>query len=260
MARRGVNVGAVIIGDELLSGKRQDKHQTFLVGALACRGMQLEWVRIVGDDEALLTRTFRETLASGNLVFSFGGIGATPDDLTRVCFARAAGVDLVHHPEAVALIEARFGESAYPNRIRMAELPLGCALIPNPVNQVPGFSLRDHHCVPGFPNMAWPMVEWVLDRHYVHLVESVPRVERMLALYGAMESDLIPLMEILLERFPDVRLASLPSTANRREIELGIKGVDARVAAAMQWLEKELSMRQIRWEHRAMSAHGAPMP
>lgn len=253
-----MRIGALIIGDEILSGKRQDKHQTFLTGALARRGLQLAWVRIVGDDAELLVRSFRETLASGDAVFSFGGIGATPDDLTRPCFARAAGVELAHHPEAVALIEARFGESAYPNRIRMAELPLGCALIPNPVNQVPGFSLRDHHCVPGFPNMAWPMVEWVLDTYYAHLAVSVARVERLLMVYGAGESDLIPLMETLLERFPDVRLASLPSTRNRQEIELGLKGVEARVAAALQWLQWELSMRQLRWEHRAVSGMDSP--
>jgi molybdopterin-biosynthesis enzyme MoeA-like protein len=246
-------IGALIIGDEILSGKRQDKHQTFLTGALARRGMQLDWVRVVGDDEELLVRTFRETLSGGDLVLCFGGIGATPDDLTRPCFARAAGVELAHHPEAVALIEQRFGESAYPNRIRMAELPLGCGLIPNPVNQVPGFSLRDHHCVPGFPNMAWPMVEWVLDTHYAHLASSVARIERLLVLHGAAESDLIPLMEVLVERFPDVRLSSLPSSRNRQEIELGVRGVEARVLSALQWLERELSMRHVRWERREVS-------
>lgn len=258
--RHSLNIGAVIIGDEILTGKRQDKHLTFLTGVLARRGMQLAWVRLVGDDADLLVRTFRETLSAGDLVFSFGGIGATPDDLTRGCFARAAGVDLAHHAEAVALIEQRFGESAYPNRIRMAELPLGCALIPNPVNQVPGFSLRDHHFVPGFPNMAWPMVEWVLDTHYGHLASSVVNVEHLLLLHGAAESELIPLMELFIERFPDVRLASLPSTRNRRQIELGIRGVEARVVAATEWLERELSMRQVRWEHRAVSGDDATVP
>jgi molybdopterin-biosynthesis enzyme MoeA-like protein len=248
-----MHIGALIIGDEILSGKRQDKHQTFLTSALARRGMQLDWVRVVGDDEELLTRTFRETLAAGGLVFSFGGIGATPDDLTRPCFARALGVELVLHPEAVNLIEQRFGESAYPNRIRMADLPLGSVLIPNPVNQVPGFSMRDHHCVPGFPNMAWPMVEWVLDTYYRHLASSVARIEQLLVLQGVAESDLIPLMEVLLERFPDVRLSSLPSSRNRQEIEIGVRGVEARALAALQWLERELSMRQVRWERRAVS-------
>ena len=252
-----MRIGALIIGDELLTGKRQDKHQTFLGGALARRGMQLDWVRIVGDDEELLVRMFRETLAAGDLVLCFGGIGATPDDLTRPCFARAVGTELALHPEAVTLIEQRFGESAYPNRIRMAELPLGCALIPNPVNQVPGFSMRDHHCVPGFPNMAWPMVEWVLDTHYPQLASSVLRIERLLSLYDVAESDLIPMMEVLLERFPDVRLSSLPSTNNRREIELGVRGVEPRVLAAMQWLERELAMRQVRWQHRDVSGGGA---
>ncbi|OOG24138.1 competence/damage-inducible protein A [Thioalkalivibrio denitrificans] len=253
-----MHIGALIIGDEILSGKRLDRHQTFLMGTLARRGLQLDWVRLVGDDEDLLVRSFRETLSGGDLVFCFGGIGATPDDLTRPCFARAAGVELAHHPEAVALIEKRFGESAYPNRIRMAELPLGCALIPNPVNQVPGFSLRDHHCVPGFPNMAWPMVEWVLDTHYAHLASYVVRVEHLLVLHDAAESELVPLMEVMVERFPDVRLSSLPSSRIPRQIELGIRGVEARVAAATQWLERELSMRHVRWEHREVSGDDVP--
>jgi molybdopterin-biosynthesis enzyme MoeA-like protein len=142
----------------------------------------------------------------------------------------------------------------------MAEVPLGSALIPNPVNQVPGFSLRGHHFVPGFPNMAWPMVEWVLDTHYAHLSSSVVRIERLLVLHGTAESDMIPLMEALLELFPDVRLSSLPSSRNRQEIELGVRGVEARVVDALQWLERELSVRQVRWEHREVSGDSTICP
>jgi molybdopterin-biosynthesis enzyme MoeA-like protein len=197
-------------------------------------------VRIVGDDPDLLARSFRETLAVDDLVFSFGGIGATPDDRTRQCLAAAAGLEITRHPEAVAILEQRFGPDAYPNRIRMAELPEGSRLIPNPVNQVPGFSLGHHHCVPGFPNMAWPMVEWVLDTHYSHLHGQVPRIERLWLLRGAHESELIPMMEELLTRFPGVRLSSLPSTEHRQQIELGLSGTEEPVEAAARWLEAAL--------------------
>ncbi len=73
-------------------------------------------------------------MARRDAVFVFGGIGATPDDHTRQCAADAAGLALVRHPRGAAIIEKRFGREAYPQRIHMAHLPSGCALIPNPVN------------------------------------------------------------------------------------------------------------------------------
>jgi molybdopterin-biosynthesis enzyme MoeA-like protein len=179
-------------------------------------------------------------------VFSFGGIGATPDDVTRQCAAAAAGVALVRHADATALLEARFGASAYPNRILMADLPQGARLIPNPVNQIPGFSLLDHHFLPGFPNMAWPMAEWVLDTHYRHLFRAQPQTERTVMVYEVPESALIPTMRELLTTFPAVKLASLPSTLTRGEIELGVRGESADVARAYDWLLARLDALGVR--------------
>jgi molybdopterin-biosynthesis enzyme MoeA-like protein len=238
--------GIILIGDELLLGKRQDKHLAKMIEILGARGLRLDWARIVGDDPPLLETTLRETFASGDLVFSFGGIGATPDDVTRQCAAAAAGVALVRHTEAAALLEARFGASAYPNRILMADLPEGARLIPNPVNQIPGFSLRDHHFLPGFPNMAWPMAEWVLDTHYRHLFRSQPEVERTVIVYEVAESSLIPTMHELLAAFPGVKLASLPSTVNSGEIELGVRGESAEAARAYDWLLARLDALGVR--------------
>ncbi|MCG5515332.1 molybdopterin-binding protein [Ectothiorhodospira sp. 9100] len=244
-----MHITALIIGDELLSGKRRDKHMEFLIQALSQRGLELSSARFVGDDADLLTEHLRQTLASGAVVFSFGGIGATPDDRTRQCFARAANVDLTLHSEAVAILEERFGESAYPHRIRMAELPAGASLIPNPVNRIPGFSMQHHHCVPGFPNMAWPMVEWVLDTHYTHLFGKVPVIERLVLVSGTPESDLVSIMEAVMERFPGIRLSSLPSTqAGCREVELGIKGPADDVMEAAQMLLAALDAQGVRWQ------------
>lgn len=243
-----MRIGLVVIGDELLAGKRPDKHVPALIELLAQRGLPLSWVRLIGDDAVLLEETFRDTLAGGDLVFSFGGIGATPDDLTRQCAAAAAGVPLARHPEAAAIIEARFAAAAYPNRILMADLPQSATLIPNPVSQIPGFSLRDHHFLPGFPNMAWPMAEWVLDTHYRHLFVAQPPIERMLMLFGVPESELIPVMRELLERFGEVKLSSLPSAVTRGEIELGIRGPAAEVEHAFDWLVGRLDARGIRWQ------------
>lgn len=241
-----MRIGIIVIGEELLRGKRQDKHLPKMIEILGARGLRLDWARFVGDDPPLLEATLRETLASGDLVFSFGGIGATPDDVTRQCAAAAAGVALARHPEAAALLEARFGPSAYPNRILMADLPQGARLVPNPVNQIPGFSLRDHHFLPGFPNMAWPMAEWVLDTHYRHLFRAHLETERTVTVYAVAESALIPTMRDLLAAFPAVKLASLPSTVNSGEIELGVRGAPEEVARAYDWLLARLDALGVR--------------
>src|SRR5512141_3068412 len=129
-------IGALIIGDEILSGKRQDKHLPHLIDTLRARGLTLSWARIEGDNRGRLTAVLRESFARGDIVFSFGGVGATPDDHTRQAAAGALGVGLVRHPDAVALLEQQFGAAAYPNRVLMAEFPVGSEIIPNPVNRV----------------------------------------------------------------------------------------------------------------------------
>jgi molybdopterin-biosynthesis enzyme MoeA-like protein len=241
-----MRIGILVIGDELLLGKRQDKHLPKMIEILGARGLRPDWARIVGDDPPLLETTLRDTLTAGDLVLSFGGIGATPDDVTRPCAAAAAGVALARHPEAAALIEARFGADAYPNRILMADLPQGARLIPNPVNQIPGFSLNDHHFLPGFPNMAWPMVAWVLDTHYRHRFQAQPVTECRVMVYGVAESALIPTMRELLAAFPGIKLASLPSATNSDEIELGVRGPAADVTPACAWLIARLGALGVR--------------
>src|SRR5574337_945517 len=150
---------ALIIGDEILSGRRSDKHLAKLIELLGTRGLKLAWARYVGDDADRLVATLRESFATGDVVFSFGGIGATPDDRTRQSAAMALGVDLVLHPEAGAILREKFGADITPHRLQLGTYPRGSALIPNPYNRVPGFSIRNHFFVPGFPVMAWPMVE-----------------------------------------------------------------------------------------------------
>jgi molybdopterin-biosynthesis enzyme MoeA-like protein len=161
--------GAIIIGDELLSGRREDKHLGKVLELLKARGLRLASVRYVGDERPRLVQTLRESFASGDIVFSFGGIGATPDDHTRQAAAEALGLPLALHPEAEAEIRARFGDEITPQRLQMGVYPVGAEIIPNPFNRIPGFSIHNHFFVPGFPVMAWPMVEWVLDQRFAHL-------------------------------------------------------------------------------------------
>lgn len=242
-----MKVGLFVIGDELLSGKRQDKHLHQVIGLLAARGMSLAWARFLGDDLAQIAAAIRDSRASGELVLSCGGIGATPDDCTRQAAAAAFAQPLCPHPQAVTLIEAEYGERAYPHRVLMAEFPLDAGLIPNPVNRVAGFFVEHHHFVPGFPSMAWPMIEWVLDTRYPHLCQLQPPVEYALRVLGsAAESDLLELMEEVLARYPGIKLSSLPFRGDDqrpRHIELGIRAEAALAAPAFDFLHLRLRAR-----------------
>ena len=229
--------GACVIGDEILVGKRQDKHFGFLIGALAKRGLRLAWCEYLGDDPQRLTEALRRSFACGDVVFSFGGIGATPDDHTRQCAADALGVTLALHTEAEREIRGRFGAEITPQRLQMGEFPRGAEIIPNPVNRVPGFSLREHHFVPGFPQMAWPMTEWVLDTKYRQLFGRDRWAEASILVYEAGESQLVPVMHEVGARFPGLKVFSLPSMGadgSRRHVELGVRGEPAQVTAAIE--------------------------
>ncbi len=243
--------GAIIIGDEIMRGKRQDKHMAQLIAILKSRGLTLAWCQYLGDDPALITATLARTFAGPDIVFSFGGIGATPDDHTRACAAAAAGVDLLLHPEAEAEIRARFGADTTPNRLKMGEFPRGASSIPNDYNRIRGFSLFEHHFVPGFPIMAWPMVEWVLDNRYAHLFHRRPEAEASITVYESAESTLTPLMEAVEANYHGLKVFSLPSVGEggqRRHIELGVRGAPDEVPPAMDELKRGVSELGGTWE------------
>ncbi len=299
--------GIIIIGDEILSGKRADKHLPKVIELLAARGLQLSYADYVGDDPERITATLARAVAaaraSGDVVFSCGGIGATPDDHTRQCAAKALGVDLMLHPEAERLIRERMQDIAREqgvpyepdrhdniHRLNMGMFPAGAAIIPNPYNKIPGFScwvdyrngsvdsetgdaeesetkqrprngLRPAagaaapftvqgagsrrrlavgergglHFLPGFPVMAWPMIEWVLDTHYAGLHQKLAYSEKSVIVMGAMEAALTPLMLDIEARHSGVKVFSLPSVDHPdygRHIELGVKGAPEAVNAA----------------------------
>jgi len=258
--------GIIIVGDEILSGKRADKHMPKAIELLAARGLQLSYADYVGDDPERITTTLARAFAAartrGDVVFSFGGIGATPDDHTRLCAARALGVALELHPQAKVLIRERMHDVAREqglpfepdredniHRLNMGTFPVGASIIPNPYNKIPGFfcappgGSEPHavgerggiYFVPGFPVMAWPMVEWVLDTHFSHLHQVQAYMEKSVIVMGSMEAMLTPLMLDIEARHPGVKVFSLPSMDHAeygRHIELGVKGAPADVNAA----------------------------
>ena len=244
--------GIIIIGDEILSGKRQDKHLAKFIELLSERGLSLSYADYVGDDPERITLTLKRAFEHKGVVFSCGGIGATPDDHTRQCAAKALGLDLVLHPEAEALIRERTRDVALENglpyepdrpdnvhRLNMGRFPAGASIIPNPYNKISGFTCQGPqgvvHFVPGFPVMAWPMMAWVLDNLYAEHFHSQAHMEKSIIVMGAMEATLTPLMEAIEARFSGVKVFSLPSVDHPefgRHIELGVKGSPEQVQAS----------------------------
>jgi molybdopterin-biosynthesis enzyme MoeA-like protein len=266
--------GLVIVGDEILSGKRADKHMPKVIELLSARGLELSWAEYVGDSPERITATLRRAFEGGMPVFSCGGIGATPDDHTRQCSARALGVPLALHPQAEALIRERMQDVAREqgltyepdrpdnvHRLNMGVFPTGARIIPNPYNKIPGFSVGDLHFVPGFPVMAWPMIEWVLDTHYRDRFREAAYVEKSVIVLGAMEATLTPLMEQVEREHPDVKVFSLPSVDHPewgRHIDLGVKGAPDAVGPAYVRLLDGLRAQAMRLGPELVRGQSAP--
>lgn len=245
----------IIIGDEILSGRRQDKHFSKLVELLGQRGLQLGGAEFISDERATIVSTLKRSFATSDVVFCCGGIGATPDDQTRQAAAEALGLALVLHPEAQRLISERCAENAQrgqgsgdmtvpenQQRLQMGFFPQGAEIVPNPYNKIPGFFIRDHTFMPGFPVMAWPMMEWTLDTRYRPLHHLVTRVEHSFLAFSLPESRITPAMEALEQRWPGVKAFSLPSMGEtgNAHIDLGVKGEPDAAAQALAYLRDEV--------------------
>ena len=255
--------GLIIIGDEIMSGKRQDKHMPKVIDLMSARGLTLGWAEYVGDSPERITTTLKRAFESGDVVFSCGGIGATPDDHTRQCAGRALGVPLALHPEAKRLIQERMQDTAKEqglpyeperddnvHRLNMGVFPAEADIIRNPYNKIPGFRCQGAgggavHFVPGFPVMAWPMIEAELDTHYASHFQQNAWLEKSVIVLGSMEATLTPLMEAIEARHPGVKVFSLPSVDHPqwgRHIELGVKGEPARAELAYLDLREGLKV------------------
>jgi len=253
--------GLIVVGDEILSGKRSDKHLPKFIELLGERGLQLSWAEVVGDDPERITASLARAFASADIVFSCGGIGATPDDHTRACAAQALQRPLALHPEAAQAIRERMQDVAREqglpyeperadnlHRLNMGVFPEGADIVPNPYNKIPGFACSGPggarvYFLPGFPVMAWPMAQWVLDTHCAAWFARQRYLERSLIVLGAMEASLTPLMQAIESAHPQIKVFSLPSVDHPqwgRHIELGVKGPPEAVSQAFAALRTGL--------------------
>lgn len=197
---------AVIIGSEILNGRREDKHFLYLRDALMQRGHTLFASYIIKDDHDLIHTTYTMIKNDPNAVmFSFGGIGSTPDDLTRQIASEVfSDGKLVSHEKFHADILDRFGDQAFPNRIHMAQLPKKAKLLPNVINNMSGFYLENRYFfMPGFPEMSHPMVDYILKNFY----PQAPVTYRKTLIAQTSENTLVHIMKQL---DPEVDFSSLP--------------------------------------------------
>ncbi len=205
---------SVIIGTELLNGRRVDKHFAFINQELQDRGLLHVGSFVIQDSPALIQNCFNMILQDPkSVMFCFGGIGATPDDLTRAIASEVfTGQPLTLHVKAKELIVNQFGDEAYPHRITMAMLPPEADLLHNVINQVPGFSLFNRFFfTPGFPSMSWPMVKEALDKHF----PTQPKFFSSSFIVEAAENDLIEIMEALPK---ELNFSSLPRFEEQKRI------------------------------------------
>ncbi|MFA6187729.1 MAG: molybdopterin-binding protein [Sulfuricurvum sp.] len=214
---------AVIIGSEILNGRREDKHFSFIRDALSNRGHTLFASFIIKDDPELIRTIFSMIKNDPDAVmFSFGGIGSTPDDLTREIASRVFSDSiLVPHNQFYADILARFGDEAFPNRIHMADLPKDANLLSNVINNMSGFYLENRYFfMPGFPEMSHPMILDILERFY----PLGQTTYRKTLIAQTSENTLIPVMEQL---HPDVDFSSLPMlNTEGPSVEISVASVD----------------------------------
>ena len=218
-----VNFYSVIIGTELLNGRRSDAHFSFLNTQLLQRGWEQKASFVIEDDPKLMFDIFTLIKSDPNSVmFCFGGIGSTPDDYTRQTAARAfTDYKMEFHEEAKQRILNQFKEEAYPHRVNMAYLPINAELLTNVVNNVAGFYLEDRFFfTPGFPSMSQAMVVEALDKLYPKLQEKYKRVLTA----SASENDLI---ETMLKMPKHLDFASLPKIIGKdRKVVISLAGYD----------------------------------
>jgi len=230
-------VGIVILGDEVLKGETKEANLAYMLPLLNDWGAEVSLCAILPDDAGVVVRNLRRYLEEVDLLILTGGIGPTPDDITRDAVAEVAGVPLILHPEAEAALLAhpyKGGNLQY--RMLMAHVPQGATLIPNPLSPAPGFFIHRMAAFPGIPRMLQAMFEWVRP------LVSGTRRSRVTLYSMAPESSYAGIMREAMEAFPDVVVGSYPITDGEYRVRVVFRGESlARTAACAAHFEEKLA-------------------
>jgi molybdenum cofactor synthesis domain-containing protein len=235
-----VTAGLLVIGDEILSGRTKDKNIGYIAEYLTAIGIELREVRVVADGEDAIVEALNALRARYSYLFTTGGIGPTHDDITADAVAKAFGVSIDYHPEAVALLRARFGGAELNEaRMRMARVPEGGELVHNKVSVAPGFRIGNVFVMAGVPTIMQAMLDFVaptLETGAKMLAETVRADAREGDIGG-------PLAEIA-KAHPQTLIGSYPFFDDNRgpNTNIVVRSRDpARLAAAKAAVETMLA-------------------
>ena len=221
----------LVIGNEILSGRTKDANIQYLATELGQLGIRVMECRVIPDIEATVVATVNEVRARFDYVFTTGGIGPTHDDITADCIAKAFGVGISEHPEAVARMTKHYGDVALftPARRRMARVPHGGVLVDNPVSIAPGFQMENVFTFAGIPKIMQAMFESMKHR----LVGGAPVISRTVRT-NLPEGIIAEPLGALQKRYEDLDIGSYPAFRNGKpSVSLVLRGTDdARLAAA----------------------------
>lgn len=232
----GTRVGIVVLGDEVLNGEIRESNIAFLLPLLNGWGAEVVLCAILPDDVSIVSRHLTAYREEAELLILTGGIGPTPDDITREAVARAAGVPLVAHPEARALLERYYGDRISENRLLMAQVPEGAELIPNPVSAAPGFYIAGMAAFPGIPRLLHEMIGWIKP-----LVRG-ERMSRVILYSGAPESSYAGIMREAIRAFPEVRIGSYPMLEGEYRVRVVFRsGRLSRANACASYFEERMA-------------------
>lgn len=224
------------IGNELVSGDTVNTNGSWLAAKLEELGVEVLMVAALPDDEARIAGFVRAQAAEADIVLVTGGLGGTPDDVTRESLAATFGVPQQEQPEVAAVLRARFrGDPEYA--ARWALLPAGSRALENPLGGAPGFVIENVYVLPGLPAEMEAMFETVA----AELAGGSP-IESWRRRYRTTESRIVAVLEAGGERHPEVRVGSYPSFGpGGGTVEVVLKSADANaLAAAAAWFERAL--------------------
>lgn len=224
------------IGNELVSGDVPNTNGSWLAKRLAPLGLSVRMLAALPDEIEQIAEFVRDEAARVDFLLVTGGLGGTPDDLTREAIAHAFGVEQVEQPDVAADLRARFTRD--PDYVaRWAQLPAGSRPLPNPLGGAPGFAIENVYVLPGLPSEMEAMFDAISEEF-----RRGSPIGAWRRVYRTRESEITPAMVGAGERWPGVLIGSYPSFGpDGPHVEVVVKSSDpGELRAASEWLEAEL--------------------